>query len=81
MHNVGCKQHMGKTEKNEVEKPEMEDGYRSKYIETHIGAAWLDGVADKSFLLVTEQGETGQQEDEQTENQHQHPPDFACGGK
>lgn len=54
---------MGKTEKNEVEEPETEDGYGSKYIKTHIRAAWLDGVADKSFLLVTEEGEAGQQED------------------
>ena len=66
MHDVGCKQYMGKAEKNEVEEPETEDGYGSKHIKTHIRAARLDGVADESFLLVTEQGESSQQEDEQT---------------
>ncbi len=54
---------MGKTEENKVEEPETEDGYRSKYVKTHIRAAWLDGVADKSFLLVTEESEASQQED------------------
>lgn len=66
MHDIGCKEHMGKTEEDEVEEPEAEDRYWSKHVKTHIGAAWLDGVADKSSLLVTEEGESGQQEDKQT---------------
>lgn len=57
---------MWKTEKNKVKQPQMEDGYRSKYIKANIQAAWLDGVADKSFLFVTKEGETSQQEDHQT---------------
>lgn len=51
---------MWKTEKNKVEQPQTENGYRSKYIKTNIQAAWLDGAADKSLLLVTKEGETGQ---------------------
>ena len=50
---------MWKTEKNKVEQPQMEDGYRSEYVKTNIQAAWLDCVADKSLLLVTKEGETG----------------------
>lgn len=63
MHDVGCKQHMGETEKNKMEEPDTVDGYRSKYVKTHIRAAWLDGVADKSFLLITKEGEASQQQD------------------
>lgn len=66
MHDVGYKQHVGKAEKNKVEEPETEDRYGGKYVKTHIRAARLDGVADKSFLLVAEEREAGQQEDEQT---------------
>lgn len=66
MHDIGHKQYMGKTKEDKVEEPEAEDGYGSEYVETHVRAARLDGVADKSFLLVNEEGETSQQEDEQT---------------
>lgn len=66
MRDVSCKERVGKTEQNKVEEPEAEDGHGSERIEAHVRAARLDGVADESFLLVTEEGESGQQEDEQT---------------
>lgn len=66
MHDIGYKQYMGKTKEDKMEDPEAEDGYGSKYVKAHVRAARLDGVADKSLLLVTEEGETSQQEDEQT---------------
>lgn len=66
MHDIGCKQYMWKTEKNKVEEPETEDRYRSKCIKADIRAAWLDGVTDKSLLLVTKEGEAGQQDNQQT---------------
>lgn len=81
MHDVGCKDHVRKKEEDEVEEPEAENRHRSEDIKTDIGAARLDGVADKPFLLVTEEGETSQQEHQQAENQHQRPPCFTCGGR
>lgn len=81
MSDVGCEQHMGKTEENEVEEPETVDGHGSEDVKAHVGAAGLDGVADESFLLVTEERESSQQEDQQACDQHQHPPGFTCKGK
>lgn len=71
---------MEKTQKSKVEEPETEDRDRSKQIKAHVGAAWLHGVTVKSVLFVTKEREAGQEEDEQTENQHQYPPGFACNG-
>lgn len=73
---VGREEHVGKTEEDEVEEPEAEDGHGGKRVEAHVGAARHDGVADKSLPLVTEEGESGQQEEQQAQDQHRHPPGF-----
>lgn len=59
-----------------MEEPEAEDGDRGEGVEADVGAARLDGVADESVLLVAKEGEPSQQENQQAENQHQHPPAF-----
>lgn len=74
MHHVGGKEQMGKSEEDEVEEPEAQDGHRSERVEAHGGAARLDGVADKALLLVAEEGEAHQQQDGQAQTQHQSTP-------
>lgn len=59
-----------------MEEPEAKDGDRREGVEADVGAARLDGIADESVLLVTEEREPSQQENQQAENQHQHPPAF-----
>lgn len=68
---------MGKSQEDEVEEPEAEDGDGGEGIEAHVGAAWLDGVADEALLLVAEEAEGHQQEDGQAQTQQQSPPGLA----
>lgn len=81
MGHVGREEEVGEEKEKQVEEPEAEDGDRGEGVETDVGAARLDGVADESVLLVTEEGEPGQQENQQAENQHQHPPAFTFSTK
>lgn len=73
---VGSEEKVGEKEEEQVEEPEAEDGDGGEGIKADVGATWLDGVADESVLLVAKEGEPGQQQNQQAENQHQHPPAF-----
>lgn len=65
MHDIGGKECMWKTEEDEVEEPETEDGHGGEHVEADVRAAGLDGVADEPLLLVTEEREAGEQDDQQ----------------
>lgn len=57
---VGGEEEVGKEEEQQVEEPEAEDGDRGEGVEADVGAAWLDGVADESVLLIAEEGKSSE---------------------
>ena len=68
------------TQEEDVEQPEAKQGNGGEQVEANVGAARLDGIADEALLLITEEGEAGQQDHNKTYDHHQQPPGFTLGG-
>lgn len=74
MGDVCEEQQVREAQGQELEQPEVEEGEGREDVETHVGAARLDGVADKLILLVVEEGEAREEEGGEAEGHREHPP-------
>ena len=62
-----CSEHeVRQRQEDDVEQPEAEQGNGRQQVEADVGATRLDGVADEALLLITEEGEAGQQDHNKT---------------
>lgn len=79
MDHVDDKEDVRDAHGDKLHQPEAEEWNRRKQIVAHVGAARLDGVAHKSLLLILVERITGEEEDQDTEEDHHDEPHLSCG--
>jgi len=74
MDHVDDEDDVGETQGDELHQPEAEERDRREQIITHVCTSGLNGVTHKSLLLVLVERITGQEEDQDTEEEHHNEP-------
>lgn len=76
MDDVDDKDDVGKTQSDELDQPEAEEGDGGVQVVADVGTSRLDGVAHESVLLVLVEGVSGKKEGQDTEKDHHYEPHF-----
>lgn len=76
MDHVGDEDEVRDAQGHQLHQPETEERDGGEKVVAHVGTAGLDGVAHKALLLVLVEGVPGEEEDEDTEEDHHNEPEL-----
>lgn len=74
MDDVDYEDDVRQTQGDELQQPEAEEGDGREKIVADVGTTGLDGVTDEPLLLVPVERVTGEEEDQDSEEDHHNEP-------